>query len=369
MPEFPNDICFKKGEEPLKKENDIPMNESMRNTSWVDALKGAEKLILDEKIDDALRVLKDIERTPENHARLAYDYGVASAMLGFPEKADRFLAVAIAEGYNIPGALIWLGRAYEQQGDKQDAEEMYQAALREASDDPYIPNMVICDFYYRNAMYIMAERYARRAISLNPEKYFGVHMLVHIYLKKRMFKETNALLAENEAAFSDQSDYWLDRVSALEEQGKYYPAIQLLENEPRIAKTMPEEAIRYRLRLYMRRMQRDDARKMIEQLADVYNDIDAEFFNMMFKMADGNYEEAKAMAEHLLAISQDAGSLLYHLVKLASIVAALHTQNQDESQENPASLKKDAEDCLDWLQANGYPIQENKDAIIAMFKT
>lgn len=331
----------------------------------------AEQYIRNQKYKEAAEILQELKKSEEAVGRAEFDLGNIALMQGEFEKAFFGYEASLEKGYDIYLVYQNMAQIKEKQGEIKQAEKLLKKALEKVSGqkEEAIALYMNCLFYYRNEMMLKAEKAARKLTQILPENYQGHHLLVLIWQKKEDYDSAEQYLERIQGQFEMHVQYFLDKMSLLEKQGKYEEGLQMLDNDSFIMKVIPEEVLLKKLKLLLRLERKEEGRKIIQELFLGYGNANAAFSSMVLAMADGKYMEAGNIAYTILKSEGESGNpgFLYYLTLFVHIFILDMALAGKPTEEVTELMKKEADICVPWLKRIGISEEELKNALKLVF--
>lgn len=331
-------------------------------------IKEAEKLIQKEELDRASAILEKLKTDYPEDGRILFDRGNIALLQEKYSIANEYFSEACKHDYANCSVYYNLGITKEKTEDYSAAEAFYLQAA-EASEDKRKQKFIkaVFAFYMRMNEIIKAKRIAYRFLDSYPDLYDGHHMMVVASLQAGEADEIQNYLKKQEKFFSNEPLYWIDYLLILESAGKYSEILHLTDTNKKMMETVPEQALREKLKCLVLRKNYEKSRKLIFDIYEQFPEKDIALSSVIVSMMDGDYIKAGNIANAILDKEKAAPGALFYAALYLDITAIYLGFNK---QLNPEVLEfsiQGLESCKNWFDAHQVKTETMK-YMIDMFK-
>ena len=325
----------------------------------------AEELIRQGAYDRAEVYLSDLKKEENICGRIKFDYGNIALLKGNYEDAYTYFEESLNKGYEKSSVYQNMGAIKEKSGENHEAEAFYRKAVDKATEDKE-RGMVLtamCLFYYRNDMYLKAERIANELMEQFKESYQGHHLFFLIMTKKKEYDKIEKHFARIRLQFAKDPQYLIDVLANLGNQNKTEKQLELLENNPAYIEVIPELALNKKAQLLLQQGNQDDVKKVLQILYKEYGNLNGAFSTMIVLMLDEKYVEAGKIANSILESEKDRQGLIYYLTLYIQFILLFCSFQKNPPDDVWKFMRKVADECRKWFLENGFNVSELDRAI------
>lgn len=329
----------------------------------------AEEYIRNQKYEEAERLLLEIKEEENAGGRAEFDLGNIAWMRGNYQEAQNYYECSLKKGYEKYSVYQNLGQIKEMQGELKSAEGWMKNAVTkcENSQENAIALYLLCMFYFRNEMFLKAEKAAKELVRLVPESYQGHRLLVMIWETKQDYERAESYLDEVRDKFETHTEYFIDECRVLDKQEKYEEELRLINRITQNLKTIPEEILLKKISLCIKTNKTEDAREIIRKLFMELGTVSGAFSSMILAVMDQKYIEAGNIAHMILKQDEEMKGLLYYMTLYFHIFILYLAFDRNPPEEVINLMKKESDICLEWFKSVGFTEIDFEKALDGIF--
>ena len=277
-------------------------------------LDQAEAFLRAGELNQARDLLEKLHRDDENDNEVLFDYGTLSLLEADFETADHYFDQCLKNGYERGKVYHNAAIAKEKLGNIAKAEKYFSKACEDSSDERETEYLIsLFNFYIRIHNIDSADDVSRRYIEMFSQEYQGHHMLYLACVHKKEYSKAEDHFIEIRDTFEEDPNYWLDRLYCLFLDGKFSIILEMIDNEPIIMQTNPNDALRIKIRILLMRKNYAKAEECINKLFDLSKTADTIFFMMLLEISKENYVSANKMANNIIKMEVSNPGFFYYL--------------------------------------------------------
>lgn len=332
----------------------------------------AEKLMQEENYPEASKLLKKILQEDPDNGRAAADAGVICIYLHEIEASIFYLQKALDNGYDRYTTYLNLAGVKKQTGQQEEAEKLYREALKRADtkERKWTCQTMLGKFYLENEKFLRAEKVAKTMIKEYPDNYQGHRLQTRILIEQKQYQECENYMKKLEQKFGRYPVYLQDRKTYLYQQGKKKEVLELIENNPVYMELIPQETLRTKMACLTESKQYDEARAVIKQLINEFEDIYALTAEMILSLTEGRLKKTIKIAEYILEKEEGHSERRsYFQAAYYLLMATYLDTNQNPDKEMLTWMIPVIQYCKKWLQMYEVNNQEMNEALADMEKT
>ena len=228
----------------------------------------------------------------------------------------------MARGYTGWAVQYNCALATECSGDIPGAKSFYEKAAEDSPEEKKSEMLLALGYYnMRIGEYERAREIARRLTENDPENYDGYHLMFLCAEENQSYAAMEQCFKQVRDRFKDHPFYWKERLFGLERLKRTGRVLALIDNDPAVMKTIPQDALQTEIRIYLSRGNKEKVRKLMEWLFVQYESSEAAFGLMVMACMDGKFDRAAGLAEMIIEAEKDSpGVLFYQTVYLYSAI-------------------------------------------------
>ena len=328
-------------------------------------IEKAEEAIRSNDFNQSLSILSNLENEVEQKGRITFDLGNIALFTNEYQKAIDQYIVSLDNNYHSVAVYLNYAIALERTGEIVKAKNMYEKALSTA-DENFEKQQVLhslINFYCDHDMIQKAEKLIVELLNLFPQEYYGYHLQLRLLRKQSQKQECIALLEEKLNEFQKEPLFWKDYFEVLEDQGKYSQILHMIDENPVIMETIPEDALREKTHLLLMRKNREKVPELIHTLFWKYGQIDAAFCEMLLAMMDGDFVKAGAIANLIIDSERERQSHILYITMYLDIQILYLINGGKPSEEVLSLMKNEAMLCRKWVEQNNIKMDGFEESL------
>lgn len=328
-------------------------------------LEKAEEAIRDADFNQALFILNSIENDNKEKGRVLFDYGNIALFKKEHQKAVDYYKESMDNYYQSTAVYLNYAIALERTGEIVKAKNMYEKALSTAEENFEKQQVLhsLINFYCDHDMIQKAEKLIMELLNLFPQEYYGYHLQLRLLRKQSQKQECIALLEEKLNEFPKEPLFWKDYFEVLEEQAKFSQILHMIDENPVIMETIPEDALREKTRLLLMRKNREEVPGLIHTLFLEYGQKDAAFCEMILAMIEGDFVRAGTIAIIIMDSEKENKSFLLYITIYIHVHILYVLCEGEPSKEVLSLMKKEAMLCRKWVEQNNIKMEGFEESL------